>query len=324
MAILSSYLSANTIPLKVIANPEIVGTVRQRAIRPWHVQINPTNRCPLNCKYCSCANRDKSQEMPLDEVCQMLAGYKQMGMKAVTVTGGGEPLAHPKMNDIIAYCRRVLEVDIGLTTNAMLVDRLEERCIPMLTWCRVSLTDDNIDRVLGSLGRVVRGQKGWAFSYVMTDDTDPVDVVRAISMANTFDMTHVRLLGDILQDGETEKMSQVSSECKRLGVSEARVIYQDRKHYTRGTSRCLLSLLKPNIGPDGCIYPCCGVQFAQDPPALTFPEGMRMGTWRESAAIWGTQDYFNGTMCAKCYYSEYNDVLNMLWDAGTITHKDHL
>jgi len=75
---------------------------------------------------------------------------------------------------------------------------------------------------------------------------------------------------------------------------------------------CLLSILKPVIGVDGYIYPCCGTQYALEDPARDYDRAMRMGKIEDLEDIILNQAFFNGSICHKCYYSQYNEALDVM------------
>jgi hypothetical protein len=100
----------------------------------------------------------------------------------------------------------------------------------------------------------------------------------------------------------------------RGGVSDKLAIWQGRQHYFAGTPRCLISLLKPVIGADGMIYPCCGAQYAESVPAKDYPKSMVMGGVEDTNVIWDKQLAFDGSRCVKCYYEHYNSALAALVD----------
>jgi len=102
------------------------------------------------------------------------------------------------------------------------------------------------------------------------------------------------------------------------------VIFQGRKRYSHGNKKCLLSLLKPNIGPDGNIYPCCGVQYLDKIPNRTFSETYSMGKITDIEKIYEEQRYFNGSVCDRCYYAEYNYAMNMMWGYASVHHREFI
>ena len=97
--IVNSYSSASVFPIKLLHN-EII---KDGKIIPIHVQLIPTNKCNLNCKFCSCGDRRKDLELTLEECKKVIDIVSKRGTKSITITGGGEPLLHPDINKIIRY-----------------------------------------------------------------------------------------------------------------------------------------------------------------------------------------------------------------------------
>ena len=74
----------------------------------------------------------------------------------------------------------------------------------------------------------------------------------------------------------------------------------------------LISLLKPVIGADGLLYPCCGTQYAMFPPPGDYDDLMCMGPAIELYSIYQEQKHFDGSQCVRCYYDEYNALLEQI------------
>ena len=119
-------------------------------------------------------------------------------------------------------------------------------------------------------------------------------------------------------------MDDIKYLIKQEGIDDSLVIYQGRKEYKHGNKRCLISLMKPNIDAEGNIIPCCGTQYAEKTPSLNYGNNFRMGNIDDIDGTWNYQEYFNGSICDKCFYSEYNDVLNILWNIKDIKHKNFI
>jgi len=51
-----SYTAADAFPIKVLKN----SILQNGKIKPFHIQLYPTNVCNLNCSFCSCANRNRN------------------------------------------------------------------------------------------------------------------------------------------------------------------------------------------------------------------------------------------------------------------------
>ena len=67
---------------------------------PLHLEIDLTNACNHRCEFCvwsELLSKDKST-LPFDLVIKVLGNIKDLGTKAITWTGGGEPLLHKRFN----------------------------------------------------------------------------------------------------------------------------------------------------------------------------------------------------------------------------------
>ena len=63
----TSYTAADSIPLKLLLDKDLIGhAVAHKKLLPIHIQLLPTNRCNLNCKFCSCSARSKTLELDFD------------------------------------------------------------------------------------------------------------------------------------------------------------------------------------------------------------------------------------------------------------------
>jgi molybdenum cofactor biosynthesis enzyme MoaA len=319
----TSYSAAGEVPLKVVLNDNIMNSIRNGGMIPMtHVQLIPTNQCNLNCPFCSCGDRDKNLELSLSEIYDVMVDAKACGCEAVTITGGGEPLLHPEINDII-HILKGMNIDVGLVTNGLLLDNLNADTMKEVTWIRISSGDHRdftYDYAKYLYRNVKRGPTvDWAFSHVVSDKPNMDTICNLVDFANHNKFTHVRLVSDLLNlpkektwnpDLPLPPMERIRDKLFEMGVDDSRVNYQDRQEYTPGRKECLISLLKPVIGADGKIYACCGIQYA-------FPEVHKdlvrpMGEMRNLKRIYLQQENFDGSQCIKCYYDNYNSLLGAL------------
>ncbi len=311
---MSSFVSAAAFPAKLLTC-DIVEQIKAHKIQPIHIQLNPTNKCNLKCAFCSCANRDKQLELPLQKTKDLIDRFKILGTQACTITGGGEPLMHPDINHIVNHLNKQ-EINVGLTTNGLLLDKLDTT--NKITWCRISISTTRF--VSDNTLKVIRDnpQIDWAFSCVIEKRKSLKALPEIVTIANDLNMTHVRIVDDILEN--TSRMELAKELLQTENIDDSKVIYQARQNYTNGHTKCLISLLKPNIAPDSHVYPCCGVQYARKALALDFDELFYdMGTDYET--IWAKQQYFNGSVCDKCFYSSYNDLMNTIHGYEALKHK---
>ncbi|HET7435352.1 MAG TPA: radical SAM protein [Thermoanaerobaculia bacterium] len=89
---------------------------------PYHVEIHPADRCNIDCFFCSTAAIRGTDELPFDRFTNLIDELKTIGTRAIRLSGGGEPLFHRKIKDVL---RAVVAAGIpieNLTTNAVLLD----------------------------------------------------------------------------------------------------------------------------------------------------------------------------------------------------------
>ena len=315
----TSYVSASAIPAKLITNMPLLNKIKNHNIYPAHIQLNPTNKCPLNCSFCSCKDREHGAELKLDDAKLILDKFAALGAEAVTITGGGDPLAYKYINELIEHAANI-GLRVGLVTNGILFKNLKRESFYDLKWCRISVSDEQKISAL-KLDDIITARIDWSFSYVMTNNLDIKNLVDAVSFANVHNFTHVRIVDDILRSESNNEMEIAKQALENI---DSKVIYQGRKQYEKGSKRCFMSLLKPNIDANGNVFPCCGIQYATDKSSLTFDPKFIMGNISDIEKIWSKQSYFDGSICKRCFYSAYNSVLEMLWDSDKLVHREFI
>ena len=89
---------------KLFCHPRIIKKLREEKLaQPIVMSIMPTENCNLNCVFCSMAHRDKYPNLSLSLIKQVVNKLHQRGLKAVIISGGGEPLLYPQINELVEY-----------------------------------------------------------------------------------------------------------------------------------------------------------------------------------------------------------------------------
>lgn len=134
-------------PYKAVHHQDRLDQMRQgQQPNPLHVQIVVTNRCNHNCELCAYRSKsynssqlfDIHDEIPYEKVLEILDSCAAIDVKALQFTGGGEPLMHPRIDDIFGH---VLEsgMDFCLVSNGTLMtDRMKEM-LSLAAWVRISM-----------------------------------------------------------------------------------------------------------------------------------------------------------------------------------------
>lgn len=110
------------------------------ANKPITADLFLTNYCNNKCKYCTYnrwdIDRSKRKYVIYDEFVRNIEILKNMGVKSVILTGGGEPMLNPDFEKITAYLDEI-QMPYGINTNFNVL----KKCNP--TYLKVSLDVSN-------------------------------------------------------------------------------------------------------------------------------------------------------------------------------------
>lgn len=114
---------------------------------PALVEINPTNLCNQQCRYCYTNKRIEDHETLRDDV--LIDSFSQVadaGVQAVVLQGTGEPLMHKALPRAIENGSKH-KLAMGLSTNGILLnDALQEGILQHLLYIRFSVVDRTSQR----------------------------------------------------------------------------------------------------------------------------------------------------------------------------------
>ena len=108
---------------------------------PITVKVDLTNVCNHTCPGCIDHDliADNNNSLSFELICSLLDEFRDLGIKAVNYTGGGEPTTHKAFADIIRETHK-RGIEIGLICNGTMFHKLPmEELLSMFTWIRVSL-----------------------------------------------------------------------------------------------------------------------------------------------------------------------------------------
>lgn len=145
--------------LKVFYHQDIIqNLLNGKRCQPAYIRIKPTNKCNHNCNYCHYKNSyldldefNPSDEIPRDKMLEIVEDMKNMGVKAVTFSGGGEPLLYPHIEETM---QAVLDakIDLSIITNGSLLKGRRAEILAKAKWVRLSIesiSDEEYCRIRG-------------------------------------------------------------------------------------------------------------------------------------------------------------------------------
>ncbi|OHB98730.1 MAG: radical SAM protein [Planctomycetes bacterium RIFCSPLOWO2_12_38_17] len=114
---------------------------------PVHIRIKPTNACGHNCWYCAYKadnlqlgkDMNKRDFIPKEKMAEILDDLVEMGVKAVTFSGGGDPLYYPYLLDAVKKLAQTPIKFASLTNGSRLQGEVAEIFAHRGTWLRISI-----------------------------------------------------------------------------------------------------------------------------------------------------------------------------------------
>ncbi len=139
--------------LKIFAHAQALNDIGEgKRIAPIYIRIKPTNYCNHKCYYCSYADsalglRDsvnRQDQIPWEKMQEIISDIAEMRVKAVTFSGGGEPLVYPY---IVETMQGILDagIDLSIITNGQLLKDERAEILANAKWVRISFDSANAE-----------------------------------------------------------------------------------------------------------------------------------------------------------------------------------
>lgn len=139
--------------LKIFAHAQALSDIGEgKRIAPIYIRIKPTNYCNHRCYYCSYADSElglrnavnRQDQISWEKMQEIILDISDMGVKAVTFSGGGEPLIYPY---IVEAMQRILDtgIDLSVITNGQLLKGDRAQVLSKAKWVRISLDSADAD-----------------------------------------------------------------------------------------------------------------------------------------------------------------------------------
>jgi MoaA/NifB/PqqE/SkfB family radical SAM enzyme len=203
--------------MKFLAFTDRLEALREhRLAAPVHVRIKPINHCNHKCWYCAYRTDDLQlgEDMRLEDripdakLLEIADDLVAMGVRAVTFSGGGEPLLYKTLPAVIERLAAGGIRVATLTNGANLRGRMAEAFAAHGTWVRVSLDAWDDD------------------SYVRSRGARPGDFTRLMDNMRAFVATGTRcVLGVSLIIGEDNHrhIAGLCEQLKAVGVNHVKL-----------------------------------------------------------------------------------------------------
>jgi MoaA/NifB/PqqE/SkfB family radical SAM enzyme len=318
---------------KIVWFPEkLQSFIRGEITAPIYVRVKPLNRCNHKCFWCVYHEPEDSQMhkdmnakdiIPIEKMREILKDFKEIGVQAVTYSGGGEPLMHPDIEEIL---EKTLEYGIALSTitNGQFLKGKVAELLTKAKWVRISI--DYYDEESFVVSR--RIHKKWFqpildninnFSKIKDPDCD-LSVNFIITKEN---YKNIRKAAEMLKSSGVENIrfspmwidnfNEYHAPIKDWIINELHEIKKDLecqnfKVYSsyknevfrpdikrRSYQKCYVMQYNPVVGADLNIYACHNQAYSSDSVIASIRDQSFKDAWFSQAA----KDFHQGFNCQK-------------------------
>jgi organic radical activating enzyme len=239
--------------------------------------ISPEGACNLKCPYCSVTYRDTHSRIELEVIQDYVVKLKTRGLKAVILTGGGEPTLYKKFNELVQWLKYEQNLSVALITNGTNTQRVEDKTWKAFSWVRVSINifegwETKIALPYQKLSSecVVGASAVMTFEHQKIDDKyiDKVLMLKKISeVADKIDAKYVRILPNCLLQQDKLILMHRNIEKVLSELNDKRFFHQHKLHNAPKCSTCHQAYFRPYLSEEpffknnkpGSVYPCDSV-----------------------------------------------------------------
>lgn len=261
---------------------------------PVYVRVKPTNKCNHRCFYCSYVPGNDCpvseiinflDEIPREKMMEILKDFKEIGVKAITFSGGGEPLIYPHIEEAMQLALDY-GIDLSIITNGQELKGRKAEILAKSKWVRISSGEidaktfnevrkrpeewfyelaDNIK----NFAKIKNSECELGINFVVTDKNAP-RIYEAAKYFKSLGVNHVKFTPVYMKTGYFEyhapMIDSVLEQIKRAREEledENFKIYDTYKNDFELTSKderkyekCFIMQIVPVIGADSVVYFC--------------------------------------------------------------------
>jgi organic radical activating enzyme len=239
--------------------------------------ISPEGACNLKCPYCSVTYRDTHSRIPIETIVDYVEKLQSRGLKAVILTGGGEPTAYPKINELIKWLKYGCGINIGMITNGTLTNRLDKDAWKALSWVRVSInifdgweTKIKLPTEYLDPSCVVGASSVFTVEHEATaeKELDRLTIMKKISgIADRIGAKYVRILPNCLLEQSNLLLMHGAIDKILEKAQDPRFFHQHKVHGAPRAHVCHQAYFRPYLseepyhknGMPGTVFPCDSV-----------------------------------------------------------------
>ena len=279
--------------MKFMRYQDRLDALRDRKLAaPVHIRIKPFNHCNHDCWYCAYRvsslqlgdEMDTRDVLPEDKMFEIVDDAIEMGVEAVTFSGGGEPLLYKPLPRVIEKLSKGGIKVASLTNGSNLKGKMADAFAEYGTWIRISIDGwDNASYAAarnikeGDFDRVVQNMRDFTarksdcvlgISFIV-DNKNYSHIAEACEIFKDAGVNHVSISG-VVVDNDGAKNNEYHrdiAETAHAQIAEASKMadanFSIVNHYHELEERfdkeydyCPFMQFQTVIGADSCVYTC--------------------------------------------------------------------
>jgi len=279
--------------LKFMGYPKTLDALKEKSVvAPTHIRIKPTNVCNHDCWYCAyhASGLQLGDQMtyrdviPFSKLREITNDIIEMGVSAVTFSGGGEPLLYKRLPEIVEKLHKGGVKVATLTNGSNLKGNMAKAFQKYGTWVRVSLDgydDESYSKArgvkVGEFAKLLDNMRNFKLSktkcvlgcsFIVGKDNYE-HIFSICKKLKEVGVDHVKISGAVVGNSPEEnnlyhsKINDVVGEqiqrSEEISDSNFKIInhYHDLEdRFEKEYATCPYILYRPVIGADSCIYTC--------------------------------------------------------------------
>ena len=340
--------------LKILHHREKLDSLEAGDISaPVHVRIKPTNVCNHNCSYCSYQNsygqlgKDmKVQDfIPYDKLREIIQDCADMGVKAVTFSGGGEPLLYKGMDYIIrsAY---VKGMEVAVLTNGIFLERDSIASVVMncCRWIRISMDgwdgasyaayrgcpESDFDKLIANIKKVCKMKSRCVVGVnIVIDYKNAKHLYELVQLVHGLGVRSIKLSPCIVSNDSkknndmhfilTPIVNEQLDHIRRAGIEVYNSYHLQLEGFQKSYHWCPYIQILPIIGADQNVYVCHDKAYNTDSGILG---SIKDKSFKE---MWydGPEKFYKIDPAVHCNHHCVTDQTNkMLLEYFNIKHRE--
>lgn len=265
----------------------------RKILPPIHVRIKPTNICNHNCWYCAYHQDDfqlgqdmvMKDSIPEAKMMEIIDDISEMGVKAVTFSGGGEPLYYRHIDKALQKLADNNIAFAALTNGSYLKETTADLFAKYGTWLRISI--DGWDDVSykkyrnckdGEYTKVIENIKNFkqrkshcvvGISFIL-DKENVQHIEKQMRLFKSIGVDNVKLSAVIVSNNSKENNSYHAPIFKQTKFTIQKIkkeleddsfeifdaYHELDENFTKDYDWCPYTQITPVIGADQNVYTC--------------------------------------------------------------------